>query len=519
MKTKFRFKKRMAKKAAAKISRRPFFAPSRRARCVPAQELYNQCMIKLSDVNAKLIKARYAVRGEIVARAQELEQQGKKIIYCNIGNPQALKQKPITFGRQLLSLLEYPELLEKPATAKLFPPDVIARAKLIIEKNPHGTGAYTQSAGIPFIRKAVADFIHRRDGIPTDMNRILLTDGASKGVQSVFTLLTNKPNDGYMIPIPQYPLYSATIELYGARQINYFLDEENHWQLNEKELTRSIEAAKKEGINPVAIAVINPGNPTGAVLSRENIAMIIRFARKHNLSIMADEVYQENVYEEGRKFHSFASVLYEMGEKDVTLFSFHSVSKGFLGECGHRGGYMEVRNMPDDVYAELIKLQSIGLCSNVDGQIITYVMVAPPEAGTESRKLYETEKNAILADLKEKAAILGKGLNAIEGMETYIPQGAMYAFVQFKLPAPKGVDVTKMTAEEQMCFEAKRNNDYCLKLLEETGICVVPGSGFGQLPGTLHFRTTFLPPKHDISALVDRMKKFHTDYVRKIKNA
>ena len=126
-------------------------------------------MIKLSDVNAKLIKARYAVRGEIVARAQELEQQGKKIIYCNIGNPQALKQKPITFGRQLLSLLEYPELLEKPATAKLFPPDVIARAKLIIEKNPHGTGAYTQSAGIPFIRKAVADFIHRRDGIPTDM--------------------------------------------------------------------------------------------------------------------------------------------------------------------------------------------------------------------------------------------------------------------------------------------------------------------------------------------------------------
>ncbi|MCX6161339.1 MAG: aminotransferase class I/II-fold pyridoxal phosphate-dependent enzyme, partial [Ignavibacteriae bacterium] len=322
-------------------------------------------MVTLKEVNPKLIDAQYAVRGKIVLRAQELEDAGRKIIYCNIGNPQALKQKPITFIRQVLSLLEYPGLMDMPEAAKIFPADVRRRAKLILEKNPSGTGAYTQSAGIAFIRKAIADFIHQRDGIPVDSNRIVLTDGASKGVQSVFTMLTKNENDGYMIPIPQYPLYSATITLYGAKQINYFLDEENNWQLNEQELTKSITAAKEKGINPVAIAVINPGNPTGAVLSEDNIKMIINFAKKHNLAVMADEVYQENVYIKGLKFHSFAKVLTEMGEKDVTLFSFHSVSKGFYGECGHRGGYFEVRNMSEEVYAEMIKLQSIGLCSNL----------------------------------------------------------------------------------------------------------------------------------------------------------
>jgi aspartate/methionine/tyrosine aminotransferase len=474
-------------------------------------------MLQLTDVNSRLLKAHYAVRGRIVNRAQELEGHGRRIIYCNIGNPQALKQRPLTFVRQVLSLLEYPALMNDPAAAALFPADAVKRAKAILAHNPSGTGAYTQSAGIPFIRKAVADFIHHRDGIPADMNRILLTDGASKGVQAVFTLLTNKENDGYMIPIPQYPLYSATIDLYGAKQINYFLDEKEHWQLNEHELNSSHAAARKAGINPVAIAVINPGNPTGALLSRENIEMVIRFARRHKLAILADEVYQENVYEPGKKFCSFAKVMHELAETEVTLFSFHSVSKGFLGECGHRGGYMEVRNMPDDVYAELVKLQSIGLCSNVDGQIVTYLMVSPPVKGDESYELYVKERDAILGDLKEKAEILGRGLSEIDGMYAGIPQGAMYAFVRFELPHPKGAAPAGLTEAELVKYDAQRDEEYCLRLLEETGICVVPGSGFGQQPGTLHFRTTFLPPKEDIKELVASMKKFHLAYVKKLK--
>lgn len=473
-------------------------------------------MITIKDVNPNLIVAQYAVRGKIVIRAQELEEQGKKIIYCNIGNPQALKQKPLTFIRQVLSLLEYPDMISMKDADKIFPADVIKRAKLIMEKNPTGTGAYTQSTGITFIREAIAEFIRKRDGITADKDKIMLTDGASKGVQAALTLVLKNANDGVMIPTPQYPLYSATIALYGAKQIGYYLDENNGWQLNESELTKSYEKAKSEGINPVALAVINPGNPTGAVLSKENIEMIIRFAKKHNLTLLADEVYQENVYLKGLKFYSFAKVLHEMNEKDVTLFSFHSVSKGFLGECGHRGGYFEVRNMPEDVYSQLVKLQSIGLCSNVDGQIVTYLMVAPPVQGDESYGLYVKERDGILTNLKEKAEILGKGLNEIEGMTCEIPQGAMYAFVKFELPNSKGINVEKMTEEERFAYDSKRDAEYCMSLLEETGICVVPGSGFGQLPKTMHFRTTFLPLKEDILTLVDKMKNFHLSYIKRI---
>ncbi|OGS04584.1 MAG: hypothetical protein A3I76_08195 [Elusimicrobia bacterium RIFCSPLOWO2_02_FULL_61_11] len=255
------------------------------------------------------------------------------------------------------------------------------------------------------------------------------------------------------------------------------------------------------------------------MLSRKNIGMVIRFAKKHGLAIIADEVYQDNIYGEGLEFVSFAKVLHDLGEKDVTLFSLHSVSKGFMGECGHRGGYLEIRNMSDDVYAEVIKLLSIGLCANVDGQLVTYLMVDPPKPGDESYELYAKERGAILGDLKEKAEILGRGLNEIEGMKTDIPEGAMYAFVKFELPHPKGVDPETMTPEERHRYEAARDAKYCLRLLEGTGICVVPGSGFGQQPGTLHFRTTFLPPKEDILALVEKMKKFHVAYVAKLQEA
>ncbi len=472
-------------------------------------------MISIKDLNPHLLSAEYAVRGPIVIRAQELEKEGRKIIYCNIGNPQALKQKPLTYIRQVLSLMEYPVLLDNPELLKVYPADIIERVKMLRELMPHGTGAYTQSAGMPFVKQAVAKFIENRDGITANENNIILTDGASKGVSAVLTALLKKPSDGFLIPIPQYPLYSATIELLGGSQIGYYLDEENSWQLNEAILTKSLSDAKANGIDPVAIAVINPGNPTGAVLSFENIKMVINFAKDHKLAIMADEVYQDNIYAEDRKFHSFAKVMHQLGESEITLFSFHSVSKGYMGECGHRGGYLEVRNVPADVMAEFIKLQSINLCSNTVGQLVTYLVVTPPQNGDESYDQYIKERNGILNELKAKAEILGKGLNAIEGMKIEIPQGAMYAFV--KLELPHTADVSKMPRAEQLIYESKRDNDYCMALLEETGICVVPGSGFGQLPGTLHFRTTFLPPRDEMEELVEKMRVFHKAYVEKTK--
>lgn len=464
-------------------------------------------------LNGNLLQAEYAVRGPIVERAQELEAAGRRIIYCNIGNPQALRQRPLTYLRQLMCLLEYPELMDHDEVRARFPRDVVERARLVLLRHPHGTGAYTQSAGIPFVREAVARFIARRDGIPADPTRVILTDGASKAAQAVLTALLRTPRDGFMVPIPQYPLYSASLTLYGGQRIGYFLDERRGWELSEAALSESLEAARGRGVEPVGLVVINPGNPTGAVLSPENIAMIVRFAARHDLAIIADEVYQENVYVSGRVFHSFAKIMHGLRDTTTPLFSLHSISKGFLGECGHRGGYLELRNVPDDVLAQFIKLQSIGLCANVPGQLATYAMVAPPQPGDESYTRYAEERDSILNDLREKAEILGRGVSRIPGMSVDVPQGAMYAFVRFELPTEPGVDVESMSDEERSAYAAERDTAYCLALLEETGVCVVPGSGFGQVPGTLHFRTTFLPPRAEIGDLVCRLSTFHLRYV------
>jgi aspartate/methionine/tyrosine aminotransferase len=448
--------------------------------------------MKLSELGKSVLETEYAVRGPIVARAQELEKSGKDIIYCNIGNPQALEQKPLSWVRQILALCEYPELTR--LAPGIFPADAIEAADKILKGSRFGLGAYSESKGVRFIREAVASFIHERDGTAADPDSIYLTDGASKGVQAALRLLLSSPNDGIMVPIPQYPLYSATITLYEGKQVNYYLDEHNDWKLSRQMLEESLGEAKRYGVTVKGIVVINPGNPTGSVLDADNIAMIIDFAKDHGLTILADEVYQENIYKPGDSFTSFAKVMAGKKETEVSLFSFHSTSKGFLGECGHRGGYFEIRNIPADVAAQILKLQSISLCSNLPGQTAVYCMVSPPKPGSLSHATYVAERDGILGNLKERATILAEGLNKIPGIHCNTVAGAMYAFPMVELPA------------------GRTDSQWCMALLEATGICVVPGSGFGQIPGTAHFRTTILPPTDRIRKVVQLIGDFHRNY-------
>jgi alanine transaminase len=129
------------------------------------------------------------------------------------------------------------------------------------------------------------------------------------------------------------------------------------------------------------------------------------------------------------------------------------------------------------------------------------------------------ELNYVYSELKSKAELLGTRINKIKGMSVTIPDGAMYAFVKFELPPDPHVDLQAMPPEEKRAYEAKRDTEYCLALLEETGICVVPGSGFGQVAGTLHFRTTFLPPKNEIEEVVVKLKDFHEMYCARASRA
>ena len=133
-------------------------------------------------------------------------------------------------------------------------------------------------------------------------------------------LLTN-PNGGdghkrpgVMIPIPQYPLYSASLAEYNMHQIGYFLNEDKNWSLDISEIERAYEAAANE-CTPRAIVIINPGNPTGNVLSRANIEAVVKFAEEKKLFVFADEVYQDNVYADGCQFHSFKKVIFGLQSK------------------------------------------------------------------------------------------------------------------------------------------------------------------------------------------------------------
>lgn len=214
--------------------------------------------LSVATLNQSVVKAEYAVRGELIMRATQIRKElaakpgsfpFKNLVECNIGNPQSLKQAPISFNRQVLALLAMPQMLEWPEVVARFPKDVIARAKEYLAAIPAGLGAYSDSQGFGIVRQQVAEFIAARDGAsPGDISNIFLTDGASKGVQMMLKTVLSSKSDGVLVPIPQYPLYSASLVLDGAQMVGYYLNEESGWELSVKELDRSLAESEKRGV-------------------------------------------------------------------------------------------------------------------------------------------------------------------------------------------------------------------------------------------------------------------------------
>ncbi|KAG4400396.1 hypothetical protein GLYMA_07G045900v4 [Glycine max] len=431
-----------------------------------------------------------------------------EILYCNIGNPQSLGQQPITFFREVLALCDHPAILDKSETQGLFSTDAIQRAWQIVDQIPgRATGAYSHSQGVKGLRDTIAAGIEERDGFPANPDDIFMTDGASPAVHNMMQLLIRSENDGILCPIPQYPLYSASIALHGGCLVPYYLDEATGWGLEIPELKKQLEAAKSKGINVRALVVINPGNPTGQVLGEANQRDIVEFCKQEGLVLLADEVYQENVYVPEKKFHSFKKVSRSMGygENDITLVSFQSVSKGYHGECGKRGGYMEVTGFSAEVREQIYKVASVNLCSNISGQILASLVMSPPKVGDESYDSFMAEKENILASLARRAKTLEDAFNKLEGVTCNKAEGAMYLFPQIRL-SEKAIKAAEAA-------NATPDNFYCKRLLNATGVVVVPGSGFGQVPGTWHFRCTILPPEEKIPAIVTRLTEFHEKFM------
>ncbi|KAJ0007247.1 hypothetical protein Pint_29451 [Pistacia integerrima] len=476
--------------------------------------------VTIDTINPKVKTCEYAVRGEIVILAQKLQEelQAKpgshpfdEIIYCNIGNPQSLGQQPITFFREVglsLRCATIQAILDRSETQALFSTDSIERAWQILDQIPGGaTGAYSHSQGIKGLRDTIAAGIEARDGFPADPNDIFLTDGASPAVHS---------NDDFTYKIRERwnPLSHSSVPFILCFNCSPW------WHSC---LRKQLEDAKAKGVTVRALVVINPGNPTGQVLAEENQRDIVNFCKQEGLVLLADEVANREafsnvqwvLYRCTRKMFMFqrrnltlsrkVSRSMGYGEEDISLVSFQSVSKGYHGECGKRGGYMEVTGFTSDIREQIYKMASVNLCSNISGQILASLVMSPPKVGDESYESYCAERDGILSSLARRAKTLEDALNSLEGITCNKAEGAMYLFPRVRLPekAIKAAEAAKCAPD---AF-------YCRRLLNATGIVVVPGSGFGQVPGTWHFRCTILPQEDKIPAIVSRLTDFHKRFM------
>lgn len=481
-----------------------------------------------STINQNVVRAQYAVRGLLATRASEIKQvlaanpsafPFEEVIELNIGNPQIFSPKTVSLTRNYLA-----ELILACKTSRF--------SKLETEEIPHDLNSElssidslirefdiqnkTPSSGLEFVRKQVARFIEKRDLLPSDPANIVLTNGASAGISTILGLLLQPPNSGIMLSVPQYPLYSATAELNSASVVPYFLDEEDGWNIDIPAARAEYDAAREKGIEVRAIALINPGNPTGAIFPREKMAEILKFAHERNLVVLADEVYQENVYG-ATPWVSFKKVLSEMSpdiRNSLPLVSFHSISKGVFGDCGLRSGYYELVNVEPEA-VEFIHNIEKGSRPNIAGQIILMVKSALLTCDFEHIPGFKDimvnarkEHDEIFQSYKNRAALLEDCIRETTGMSSAPIDGALYAFPRLDLP--------KKFIDRARSLGNLPDTQYCLDLLETKGICTVPGNGFGQKEGTYHFRTTLLcAPDEKFQKSCAMIKEFQHEMLEK----
>ncbi|CAN8000896.1 unnamed protein product, partial [Ixodes pacificus] len=230
-------------------------------------------------------------------------------------------------------------------------------------------------------------------------------------------------------------------------------------------------------------------------------------------------VFEHNIYTEHAPFHSFRKVMHKMGDpwSKTQLITFNSLSKGTslvicYMSCDHRDGlqcgYFEIVNLNEDDKKRLLKAV-VELLPSTLSQVALDCLVKPPQPGDPSYDLYIKENNTILQSLKNRAELVQNTLNSIEGFYCSPIQGAMCAFPRVLLPQ-KAIDKAKSLGQEPSYF-------YASQLLEKKGVCVTPGSAFGQLPGTCHFRVTILPPMAKLLDMLGRIKDFHEELTNQYK--
>ena len=383
----------------------------------------------------------YAIRN-IVEEAKKVEAVGTRVRYLNIGDP-------IPFG------FKTPQHLL----------DAVKRAM------HDGLNGYTSSPGIEPAREAVADdFAVRGLKIPAD--RVLLTMGTSEGIELALTALVD-PGEEVLVPVPTYPLYTAVLAKLGANAAYYRTDPNNNWMPDLDHIESLI------GPSTRALVVINPNNPTGAVYSDSTRRKLLDLANRHNLLLLADEVYADLAYD---------GPISPIGSLDpeAPVISFSSLSKAYLAP-GWRAGWMAIGTSDrlNDLLAAIKKLADGRLCSTAPMQ------AAITAALTQKR----SDQDAFRTALRERAELTTARLNAIDGMSCVAPTAAFYALPQVALPPNK------------------TDEDYVLGLLRSTGVLCVHGSGFGLPPGDGYMRVVFLANLQELDEIYDLVASFTSEFL------
>ena len=482
-------------------------------------------------INQKLLQTEYAIQGKIPGQAKIIKSELLKnpdnfpfsrISELNVGNPQFFPYQKIEAIRKVLSrfiqksdLQYFPnspgEEFSSRSLGKI-DAEIDDLVEIYLSKLKLDHRSQNVNSGVP--QESVANFIEKRDGYPSDPNLIFPSNGASVCIQIILNLLLNDKSDGILCSVPTYPVYSGLISFFGGSMVKYYLDESNNWTVTVDELERAYQDAVSNGVRPKAAVFINPGNPTGSVFGRAELEAIIDFCYRRNLLLLADEVYQENVMAPGKEFISFKKVLHESDSNvrdNLEIISFHTISKGLLAECGLRGGYMELENI-DPAMVHPIKQISDEKFPNIIGDLCldlksNYLSGANSKYSA-LQELFDFHNNQNMEDFKIRAKMCQELLNSCEGIRTNPIEGAMYAFPSLDLPAKY--------IEEASNKGVKADVQYCMDLLEGTGLCTVPGSGFGQVDGTWHFRTTILPsPNERLIEIMKDFKKFNSQLFEK----
>ena len=398
--------------------------------------------------SSKLANVGYDIRGPVLDKARQMEEEGHRILKLNIGNVAA-------FG--------------------LLPPDEIVQDMIHNLPSPEAAG-YTDSKGLFAPRKAVVHYTQEKRIAGVTVDDVYLGNGASELIAMSMNALLDA-GDEVLIPSPDYPLHTAVVTLAGGRPVHYLCDEGADWLPDLDDIRAKITPRTK------AIVVINPNNPTGALYPDDLLRELVEIARRHELIVFADEIYDKTLYD-GHTHTSIASLA-----DDVLFVTFNGLSKNYRS-CGFRSGWMVVsgdKRHARDYIEGLNMLASMRLCANTPGQLAIQTALG----GYQSIKDLVAPGGRLCKQRDAAYQLLGQ----IPGVSVVKPKAALYMFPRL----------------DPRLYPIADDQRFAYDLLAEEKVLIVQGSGFNW-PGSDHFRMVFLPSVDDLTEAIGRIERFLAHY-------